>query len=516
MENKDKKRHKGKKAVLAVVIMAAGAGGVWFYLQNQPQNSTQTLSGKEETVQKGTITAGILEDGSVTYGTNSQIFTVSEITEVDTSDSESENSETASAGTETMANGAGMEQSSNMAAGGTASQIQSQSDSTSSSETSLEVETVYAASGQVVKTGDPILKITEESIENYRGELEAAVQSARLNVQKEEINVESKRAEADYTYEMYLAEGETAEETYQATITSLENDVADLEEELSEAEEEVADLEEELSWGYDVEDDLEEAQLNYDTTEANLRIAKNSLRTGKIEAKQTYENALTNYEYAEQLYEIDTNGLEDDLNDAEEVLQDAEEAQTNFEEQIGDGIIYAEYDGTISSVAYAAGDEIVSEAEVVAYTDAENVTIAVSVTQEDIAEVAVGDTVSISLDAYEDETFDGEVQGISTSSTGTSAAAYEVTVRFTGDTSKVYSGMTGEVLFAQKSVTDVLYIPNKAVSEEENISYVNVLQEDGSIKKTEIETGFSDGSVVEVISGLTEGQTLLIESQVAQ
>ena len=173
-------------------------------------------------------------------------------------------------------------------------------------------------------------------------------------------------AEAEYTYQMYLAEGETAEETYQATITSLENAVTQLEEELEEA----------------LEDGDEETA---EELEAELQIAKNNQITQSIEAKQIYENAMTNYKYAQQLYEIDTNGLEDDLNDAKEILMEAEQNLSDFQEQIGDGIVYAEYSGTVTAVSYKAGDLLVNDSAVASFTDLEDVTMTVSVSQEDIA-----------------------------------------------------------------------------------------------------------------------------------
>lgn len=104
--------------------------------------------------------------------------------------------------------------------------------SSSGDTTSLTVEEVYAASGQTVSEGDKILKITDDSIASYRTELEAAVKSAQLQVKQEEVNVESKKAEAEYNHELYLAEGETAQETYEATIAGLDKAVSDLEEEL--------------------------------------------------------------------------------------------------------------------------------------------------------------------------------------------------------------------------------------------------------------------------------------------
>ena len=397
----------------------------------------------------------------------------------------------------------------------TSGQNSSSGSTTSDADTALVVEEVYAVTGQVVAEGDPILKITDDSIADYQAQLEAAVETAQLNVKQEEINAESKKSEADYTYQMYLAEGETAEETYQATITSLENAVSDLEEDLADAQDDVDTYQYYVDCGYDYDDELEEAQDNYNTIEANLQIAKNNLTTQSIEAKQTYESALTNYKYADQLYEIDTNGLEDDLDDAKETLEEAQEALADFQEQIGDGIVYAAEAGTVTEVAYAAGDEISNDAAIVTYIDPENVTMTVSVSQDDISSVSVGEEVSISLTAYPEEIFSGTVSGIATSATaGSSTVNYDVTVLFSGDISKVYSGMTGEATFAGKTISDTLYISNQAVLLDGARSYVKVLEEDGSVREADVTTGYSNGKIVAVESGLEEGETVLIESQV--
>ena len=150
---------------------------------------------------------------------------------------------------------------------------------------------------------------------------------------------------------------------------------------------------------------------------------------------------MTNYKYADQLYQIDTDGLEDDLNEAKDTLTECEENLAEFEEQIGDGIIYAEYSGTVMEVAYSAGDTLVSDAAVVTFLDSEDVSMTVSVSQDDISNVAVGDVVTVYLTAYDGEPFEAEVTDISTTaSTGSSTVSYEVTAGLTGDTSKVYTG----------------------------------------------------------------------------
>ena len=535
----NKNRKVSKKLVpLAAAVVVAGTAAGWKLSRIQSVSATTDAAYKTETVRKGTVSSGISESGTVTYGTTEQTFSVAEITEVSLSSSDSSSDSSDSGNSESQSGTSVGSAAGNVAGGGsmdmaamqenaggdamaqagsnqTSGQNSSSGSTTSDADTALVVEEVYAVTGQVVAEGDPILKITDDSIADYQAQLEAAVETAQLNVKQEEINAESKKSEADYTYQMYLAEGETAEETYQATITSLENAVSDLEEDLADAQDDVDTYQYYVDCGYDYDDELEEAQDNYNTIEANLQIAKNNLTTQSIEAKQTYESALTNYKYADQLYEIDTNGLEDDLDDAKETLEEAQEALADFQEQIGDGIVYAAEAGTVTEVAYAAGDEISNDAAIVTYTDPENVTMTVSVSQDDISSVSVGEEVSISLTAYPEEIFSGTVSGIATSATaGSSTVNYDVTVRFSGDISKVYSGMTGEATFAGKTISDTLYISNQAVLLDGARSYVKVLEEDGSVREADVTTGYSNGKIVAVESGLEESETVLIESQV--
>ncbi len=55
---------------------------------------------------------------------------------------------------------------------------------------------------------------------------------------------------------------------------------------------------------------------------------------------------------------------------------------------------------------------------------------------------------------------------------------------------------------------------NRAIIREGVTSYVKVRDESGAVKRQEVVTGFSDGVCVEIVEGLSEGDTVLIESKV--
>ena len=464
--------------VAAAAVLAAGT--VTFAYQSGSDSEEQTVY-KEVTVEKGNLTAGVTESGSVTIGTLDQTLDFSE----DSSSASTQNNSSAQ-------NSAG----------------ENATSSTSTAST-LEVETVYVIAGQSVAEGDPILKLTEESVASYKKDLEEAVTEAKTAVSEAGLSAEKQKVSASYSYNLSTAEGSVAQETYEAAIKQLQEAVDDAQEAVDTSASLINYYQEQIDAGVDLSASLTEEQENYDKLYTKLVAAKNNYTTKSIEAEKTLKEAELSAKNASSQYSVDVSGADNDITDAKDTLSDAEEALEEFETAIGDdGTIYAEYE---------EGDTISSGATVATFSNTDAVTITVSVSEEDITNIAVGDVVEIELSAYEDQTFAGEVESIDTSSSsGSSTVSYNVTAAFTGDITGIYTDMTGNVTFISRQVTDVLYVSNKAIQSDGTTSYVKVKDADGTIRMVDVETGFSDGVNVEITSGLTEGETVLIESQVTE
>lgn len=481
---------KKKKVYLCVGIAVIALAGVSVAAyQASAEEEVETVY-KEVTVEKGNLTVGVTESGSVTIGTLEQEF---EIESTSTSQSSSQSS-------------------SSMGMTGVSSTGASQSSSASS----LEVEEVYVSVGQKVAEGDPLLKLSEESVASYRDALEDEVTEAKTALSQANLSAETQKLEADYSYNKSVAEGSVAEANYRATLAELEAELESAQEAFEESAALVTYYQEQINAGVDVSESLAKEQENCDKLYLKLVSVQNSYTTKTLEAEAAYKKALLSSENASNQYSVDVAGTGNDIETAQDTLEDAQEALAEFNECIGaDGVLYAEYAGTIMSVSYEAGDTISSGSSIVTFANEEEVTMAVSVSEEDVADIAVGDVCNIVLTAYEDVVFPGEVLGVDTSaSSGSSTVSYEVTVAFTGDLTGIYTDMTGNVTFIDKQVEDVLYVSNKAIINEGTVSYVKVKDADGTIRKVEVRTGFSDGVNVEIISGVTEGETVLIESQV--
>lgn len=109
--------------------------------------------------------------------------------------------------------------------------------------TDLEIEEVYAVSGEEVTAGDKILKLTEDSVAEARKELERTLRDAELSYRTGKIEYEQNLITAEYTKDSAILTRQQAKEVYDETVASLQSAVTKAEEELQEAEDDIAEYE---------------------------------------------------------------------------------------------------------------------------------------------------------------------------------------------------------------------------------------------------------------------------------
>lgn len=211
--------------------------------------------------------------------------------------------------------------------------------------TELEIEEVYAVSGEEVTAGDKILKLTEDSVEEARKELERALEDAELAYRTGAIEYEQNLITAEYTRDSAILTGQQAKEVYDETVASLQSAVARAEEELQDAEDDIAEYESYVNDGsYKSYFKVDEYQAIYDE---NLKALTDKLdewgigwsqitggSAGSVQAGGTAGNVLgssgqdsnsSNVKTLASLYNI----LEQNLKDLEEAQEKYEDAVTN-------------------------------------------------------------------------------------------------------------------------------------------------------------------------------------------
>lgn len=135
----------------------------------------------------------------------------------------------------------------------------------------------------------------------------------------------------------------------------------------------------------------------------------------------------------------------------------------------------------------------------------------VTADQTEVTEISQGLAGTLLLDAFLDEDIPGTITHIAfTPSKGESSTVYDVDFSFTLSSNaqlKYRSGMTGDVTFVTEEKKNALYIPFKYITEKDGASFVTV-DENGTKAQREIKTGIETDVYVEVVSGLSEGETI--------
>ncbi len=159
-------------------------------------------------------------------------------------------------------------------------------------------------------------------------------------------------------------------------------------------------------------------------------------------------------------------------------------------------------------------EEAVYEVEkntVCAIIPAQTMTVDISVDELDILTLAVGQEAAITLDALPGQRFTGTVQKINPTGTNEGGSTkYTVTMEVPRS-SQMLPGMNASVLIEVSRLDSVLTIPAAAVQEDGNRTYVYTALDEKTGEPTnpvDVTTGSSDGTSIEIRSGLTSGDTV--------
>lgn len=517
------------------------------------QNNKDDVVYKEAKVEFGVLSKGVTESGSVDVGTTTQSF------ELDISQFTGESSFSFGGGMQGMDIMGGMSSMGGM----------TQTASSSSDTRSLEIEAVYVEAGEEVTAETPLLKLTEESVESIRSLLAEDVTSAQIVYEQAVTAKKQTQLSAENDYETNILYGEYARAEYDQSMKSLQEGVDEAQEALEEAQETLSQAQEKLTeketllaeqklvlanaeyaeegtderenlyWWMtawqtkeevktlveSLEEEIEvlkEDILTYEeaVSSANIRflLAEKEFKLGEINAEGTLAVRDYQAQNAQEIYDVAT---EQGAFDEESAQADYEEAKAKLEEfdaQIVNQMVYAAADGLITDVHVAAGDTLMQNVEIISMNDYDAVTITLSVEEEDMDSAQVGNPVNVTVAAYSEEVFQGEVTEIGDAEidSNTNKTLYSVTVTIQNIGDILYQDMTAEVTFLTAETAEVLYVPNKVLMQENGKTYVLVKDETGSMEQREVTTGMSDGVNTEIKEGLSEGETVLWESKVKQ
>lgn len=372
--------------------------------------------------------------------------------------------------------------------------IEKRVESTGRVVSNLDVEIKCKASGQVVslpydisdsvQKGDLLLELDPvdqqrqlQQAEATRAASQARLEQARANLAASQNNLGANRIRA------------------QASVEAAEARLADAE---AKAKRDQGLLEQKHV-------SVEEAETSR-TTAAEARANVGTARA-ELEALRAEEEQL---EAARQEIRMAETQIQSD--DAQLALAKQRLAETKIFSPI-DGVVAAR-PVQIGMIISSGISNVGGGTSVMTISDLSHIYVLASVDESDIGEVREGQPASITADAFPGQEFQGVVQRIASKGTNlTNVVTFEVKIEVTSENKNLLKPeMTANVTIQVAEAKDVLAVPVRALVRKQGETFVmrGSGKPESEPEQVPVVTGLSDGEMLEIREGLSEGDKVLL------
>lgn len=262
--------------------------------------------------------------------------------------------------------------------------------------------------------------------------------------------------------------------------------------------------------------ELKTAQANLTSAQSTLNYqAENFKRYAALYKKglvsaDDYENAQLTYKQAKE-----------QVASAQETVR---KAQTN----LGYATITSPIDGIVLSKSVEEGQTVAasfSTPELFTIAkDLTNMQVVADIDEADIGDVADGERVTFTVDAYPDDKFEGVVKQVRQEATTTNnVVTYEVVISAPNTDLKLKPGLTANVTIYTAERKGVLSVPSKAlrftptketvgnkkIVDTEAKNKVWTLENNNTLKAHAVNIGMTDGTHTQILSGISQGKEVI-------
>ena len=270
----------------------------------------------------------------------------------------------------------------------------------------------------------------------------------------------------------------------------------------------------------------------------NLISELNSAQANLKSAQSELDYQKTNYERYKALYDkglISANDYEQarlSYIKAQQTVTQLKEMVKKAQTNLGYATITSPIDGVVLKKEVEEGQTVASSFNTpTLFTIAKDLTdmrVIADVDEADIGEVKEGQRVSFTVDAFPNDTFEGAVTQVRQQpTTESNVVTYQVVISAPNQDLKLKPGLTANVNIYTLEMPGVLAIPSKALrfkpseamlNEGETItdidSHVKVWTKEGpNIKAIAVQTGVTNGTLIQITSGLTAGTKVIVDVQ---
>jgi len=251
--------------------------------------------------------------------------------------------------------------------------------------------------------------------------------------------------------------------------------------------------------------------------EALLALAQAGLQSNQIQA----ENARLNYERIQALHEagaVSDQQLEASraayealiAGSAEASVAQAEAGLMAARNALNNCIITSPINGVVGTISLSLGDTANPSAVAAIVSNTSQLEVEVMVSETEVSHIQKGSQVDVVVRAVRDEPFLGEVKSISTVADPVKRN-YPVKVSLPNTEGQIKSGMFAELTIDTMSKQGILTVPVGAVIPKGGQDIVYLVDGESRAQVAEVTTGIKNDQYIEIVSGLTAGQEVIVK-----
>ncbi len=265
--------------------------------------------------------------------------------------------------------------------------------------------------------------------------------------------------------------------------------------------------------------DTQKSYIN--TALTNIINSQQTISSTKLTNTSAINTAQANVSTAEGSLEADQDELalllapprQEDVNLYQAQVNQAQAQVQLLEDQIQEATLKSPIEGQITKINKKVGELVQPVLQDVAITllPTAPFEIETDIYEEDVVKINIGNQVDISLVAFPEQVFEGKVISIKPAEKLIEGIVYyEVIIAFEQLPEGVKPGMTADLIIKTASRENVLIVSEDALQKRDGKQIVEVFK-DGDIEEKEVVIGLEGSNdMVEVISGLEEGEKVIL------
>lgn len=233
--------------------------------------------------------------------------------------------------------------------------------------------------------------------------------------------------------------------------------------------------------------------------------------TGTVKSVNVYDGKFV--KAGDVIAVLSNDDLQTSLQNAKLTLQNLNSQYDLVKDQLDNYTITSPIDGTITAQTLEVGDMVAQGTVLSTISNKDLLEFQIPVDELDVAKINYDQEVRVTVDAVDETSTNaiiGRITKIPLEGTSVSGVTeYNVTIQISGD-ENIRISMNANAKIITSSKKDVLLIPVDAIIKEDGITYVDILNNEGNIERRTITTGARNISYVEVVSGLDEGENVIL------